>query len=59
MATRKAARLDRTLCDMQWRHQFPIAHIRHLGHVVSNHCPLLLQLDSSVNHRLGSRPFKF
>lgn len=29
--TRRVARLDRGMCDTEWRHKFPSAWVRHLG----------------------------
>lgn len=43
-SSRKASRLDRALCDVEWRRRFHSANIRHLPHAYSNHCPLLLSL---------------
>lgn len=57
--TRKAARLDRGMCDSEWRRLFPSATIRHLAHGYSDHCPLLLQLRTVKDASLGSRPFRF
>lgn len=59
METRRAGRLDRGICDVEWRHKFPSAFVRHLGHAYSDHCPLLLQLRTMDSDRLGKRPFKF
>lgn len=57
--TRKAARLDRGLCDSEWRRLFPVATIKHLPHGYSDHCPLLLQLQATKEVGLGTRPFSF
>lgn len=57
--TMRADRLDHGLCDLRWLHLFPSAHVTHLGHATSDHCPLLLQLQSSPSRPLGPHPFKF
>lgn len=57
--TRRAARLDRGLCDDGWRHLFPNACVKHLPHVWSDHCPILLHLGGTPSTGLGERPFKF
>lgn len=57
--TRKAARLDRALCDTMWRSCFPSATLRHLPHAHSDHCPLLLKLSTVDCSWLGHRPFRF
>lgn len=57
MAIRKAGWLDRILCDVRWRSLFQETSIRHLPH--SDHCPLLLCLESQDGTRLGDRPFRF
>lgn len=44
-SNRRAARLDRALCDDSWRCLFPSTLVRHLPHSHSDHCPLLLELD--------------
>lgn len=56
--TRSSVRLDRGLCDDEWRKIFPSACIKHLTHFQSNHCLLLLQLEMK-NNKLGERPFRF
>ncbi|XP_031112059.1 uncharacterized protein LOC116016034 [Ipomoea triloba] len=40
----KGARLDRALCNISWRNQFPKASIVHLPRVSSDHAPLLIRL---------------
>lgn len=59
LMTRRSARLDRALSDVDWRQLFPEASVRHLPHTHSDHCPVLLRLEESEEPRLGSRPFKF
>lgn len=58
-ATRRAARLDRALCDDVWRCLFPSAKIKHLSHSYSDHRPLLLRLEGDRMERPGTRPFRF
>lgn len=59
ITTRRSARLDRTICNEQWKKAFPEAKLRHLPHSYSNHCPILLQLDSKSGSYLRDHPFKF
>jgi len=58
-ATRKSARLDRALCNHQWRLWFEEASIRHLLQNNSDHCPLLISLYSNVPIQRAHRPFRF
>lgn len=58
-STRRSARLDRAICDEDWRRQFPEATLRHLPHSYSHHCPILLQTMGVSSAGLGQRPFKF
>lgn len=57
--TRKVARLDIALCDVEWQRHFHSANIKHLPHAYSDHCPLSLSLDAGDGDRLGDRPFRF
>lgn len=59
IGTRRAARLDRSLCDGEWRRSFPAAGVKHLSHLHSDHCPLLLYLDQGKARRMDERPFRF
>lgn len=59
MESRKAARLDRALCCVEWRMLFSLETVCHLSHSHSDHCPLLLDLKSTRTRRLGERSFKF
>ncbi|XP_019158270.1 PREDICTED: uncharacterized protein LOC109154983 [Ipomoea nil] len=43
----KGARLDQTLCNIDWRVRFPYAEVEHLPRVASDHAPLLLRLHGS------------
>ncbi|KAJ8437791.1 hypothetical protein Cgig2_013710 [Carnegiea gigantea] len=47
-ATGKSARLDRALCNRQWRLRFEEARVRHLLQNNSDHCPLLISLYGNV-----------
>ncbi|KAJ9176443.1 hypothetical protein P3X46_011753 [Hevea brasiliensis] len=38
-------RLDRALCNIQWRMKFPNATVYHLQHLNSDHCPLIIKLS--------------
>lgn len=42
MDTRRSARLDRGLCDDNWRCTFSEASIKHLTHSYIDHCPIML-----------------
>ncbi|KAL5844253.1 hypothetical protein ACOSQ4_010211 [Xanthoceras sorbifolium] len=52
-------RLDRALCSMDWRIKFSEGFIRHLSRVNSDHCSILLHLDSPHIPRGTFRPFRF
>ncbi|XP_019183336.1 PREDICTED: uncharacterized protein LOC109178201 [Ipomoea nil] len=41
----KGARLDRALCNFDWRGCFPDAMVEHLPRVASDHAPLLIRLQ--------------
>ena len=43
-ATRKEARLDRALCNMEWRLHFPNGAVHHLIQAGSDHSPLLISI---------------
>ena len=44
METFKGARLDRALCNMDWRVQFGIASVRLIPKLKSDHAPILTNL---------------
>ncbi|XP_021802373.1 uncharacterized protein LOC110746460 [Prunus avium] len=52
-------RLDRGLSNIDWRHKFPEAFVRHLPRVKSDHCPLLISLQSSHLPCANVKPFRF
>ena len=54
----KGVRLDRAICNMEWRDRFSKASILHLPRICSDHCPLLLSVDE-VNGVSLNRNFKF
>lgn len=57
LMTRRAAQLDRSLCDDVWRRIFPSAKVKHLPHAYSDHCPLLIMLEDGGSEERGKRPF--
>ncbi|XP_031105341.1 uncharacterized protein LOC116010192 [Ipomoea triloba] len=54
----KAARLDRALCNLSWRNQFPEATVTHLPRISSDHTPLLIRLSDAA-FTLRRPEFKF
>ncbi|XP_021826059.1 uncharacterized protein LOC110766949 [Prunus avium] len=52
-------RLDRGLCNIKWRLLFPEAHLSHLPRVNSDHCPVLVSLDSNHYPERNCTPFRF
>ncbi|KAA3487458.1 reverse transcriptase [Gossypium australe] len=40
-------KLDRGVSNEKWIHLFPKSSIRHLSHSISNHCPLILNIDNA------------
>ncbi|KAL8139773.1 hypothetical protein V2J09_005794 [Rumex salicifolius] len=58
-ATRTSARLNRGLCNLQWRSLFPQASIRHLATNQSDHSPLLLSFNGFGDICTPKRPFRF
>jgi len=51
-------RLDRGLCDIEWRMRFPKATIEHIVLSQSDHNPILLRCCTGVSSSVG-RPFRF
>ncbi|PWA44555.1 hypothetical protein CTI12_AA523610 [Artemisia annua] len=57
--TRKAARLDRGLCNLTWRTRFPEAAVKHLPAINSDHSPLFIKTNGLVPPPRGHKPFRF
>ncbi|CAL2229041.1 unnamed protein product [Prunus armeniaca] len=53
------ARLDRAICNMQWRRLFPEANVQHLPRTTSDHNPIKIKLSSRFVVSLHLRPFRF
>ena len=51
-------RLDRGFANIEWRDLYPEAAVHHLARTHSDHCPVLLNLDTPPPSYL-SRPFRF
>ncbi|XP_019200243.1 PREDICTED: uncharacterized protein LOC109193865 [Ipomoea nil] len=49
-AAYKGARLDRALCNLDWRIRFPEASVVHLPRIASDHAPLLVRLQGGRQH---------
>ncbi|KAJ8437488.1 hypothetical protein Cgig2_007465 [Carnegiea gigantea] len=58
-ATRKCARLDRALCNMEWRARFPDGGVKHLVRNQSHHVPILISTMGFSLQLAGAKPFKF
>ncbi|KAL5842636.1 hypothetical protein ACOSQ3_013239 [Xanthoceras sorbifolium] len=52
-------RLDKAICSMDWRVKFSERFIRHLPRLNSDHCPILLHLDSPHIPRGILKLFRF
>ena len=52
-------RLDRAICNKEWRVLFPEAFVRHLPRRCSDHCPLLISLISDKIPSAELKPFRF
>ncbi|CAL8167543.1 unnamed protein product [Prunus armeniaca] len=52
-------RLDRGLCNIEWRLLFHEAHLSHLPRVNSDNCPLLVKLLSNHAPARAFLPFRF
>ncbi|KAL8161268.1 hypothetical protein V2J09_012757 [Rumex salicifolius] len=57
--TRTSARLDRGLCNIEWREAYLEASIRHLPMNQSDHAPLLLRSNGVSMRDPNNRPFRF
>ena len=58
-STRKKARLDRALCNTEWRVKFQEGVVRHLLQACSDHSPLLISTGGFSPSALSSKPFRF
>ncbi|KAI5351228.1 hypothetical protein L3X38_004119 [Prunus dulcis] len=52
-------RLDRGLCNIDWRFLFSEAHLSHLPRVNSDHCPIMVKFFSNHLPATDSMPFRF
>ncbi|CAL9012522.1 unnamed protein product, partial [Prunus brigantina] len=52
-------RLDRGLCSIDWRQTFPGAYVTHLPKIKSDHCPLLISMNSAQCPRPEFKIFRF
>lgn len=52
-------RLDKALCNMDWRTGWPNAFVQHLPQIYSDHSPILLNLDNQHTNKMLQRPFRF
>ena len=59
LGTRKEARLDRALCNAQWRLKFQEGAVRHLIRIGSDHSPLLIATGGFVKTAARKPPFRF
>lgn len=59
LSTWKAARLDRALCNEDWRLRFADASIHHLLAPYSDHLPILIRLAGVFASIPINRPFRF
>nr|GLL44596.1 uncharacterized protein LOC109191857 [Ipomoea trifida] len=48
----KSARLDRALCNLEWRHMFPEAAVFHLPRIDSDHAPILIRMTARHTHAM-------
>ncbi|XP_015959301.1 uncharacterized protein LOC107483194 [Arachis duranensis] len=54
-----AERLDRGLCNVEWKIAFPEAYVKHLPMLKSDHSLICLQLSNAMAQNRGRRPFHF
>ncbi|OMP03548.1 Endonuclease/exonuclease/phosphatase [Corchorus olitorius] len=52
-------RIDRVVCNSNWKLQFPEATVFHLPRTRSDHCPLLLDTEGQVRPTPELKPFRF
>ncbi|KAJ8444213.1 LOW QUALITY PROTEIN: hypothetical protein Cgig2_028094 [Carnegiea gigantea] len=57
--TKKSARLDRALCNLEWRARFPEGGVRHLVRNQSDHAPILVSTKGFTTRPIGPKPFRF
>jgi len=58
-ATRKEARLDRALCNLEWRLKYQNGVVRHLIKATSDHSPLLISTGGFSREHMSNLPFRF
>ena len=58
-STRKEARLDRALCNTEWRMKFQEGAVRHLIQAGSDHAPLLISTGGFARLPPFKKPFRF
>ncbi|KAL8153484.1 LOW QUALITY PROTEIN: hypothetical protein V2J09_011244 [Rumex salicifolius] len=52
-------RLDRSLCNIEWREELPKASIKHLARNQLDHAPLLMKSSGFITFNPQNRPFRF
>ncbi|KAM5573208.1 hypothetical protein ABKV19_012976, partial [Rosa sericea] len=52
-------RLDRGLCNISWRHEFPYALVQHVARLKSDNCPIFINLCSAQTPSPTLKPFRF
>ena len=57
--TRKEARLDRALCNTEWRLKYQNGVVRHLIKASSDHSPLLISTGGFSHDHVSNLPFRF
>jgi len=58
-ATRKSTRLDRALCNIDWRAEFQEGAVQHLIWDQSDHCLLLISTNGFAPLPQSTKPFRF
>ena len=51
-------RLDKVWANSGWKSTYPEAMVKHLARINSDHCPLLLSLETPLSSS-SARPFRF
>nr|GMD17716.1 uncharacterized protein LOC109157440 [Ipomoea batatas] len=54
----KGTRLDRALCNIEWRNSFPMATVSHLPRISSDHAPILIRMTARES-TIRRAPFRF